>query len=107
MTSEELKSGLLETLFKIADRFGVPCVILGVLIWFGREAAITIHDSLVKPVVESHIEYLDATRETLTEIGRTQEKQAETLSELAHGQRQIKETLRTVRVVSPDEPPRN
>lgn len=107
MTSEELKAGLVETLFRIADRFGVPCVILAVLMWFGREAAITIHSSLVKPMVESHIEYLDATRETLTEIGRTQEKQADTLQEIAHGQRQIQETLRTVRVVNPDETPRN
>lgn len=107
MTSEELKAGMAETLFRVADRFGVPCVILAVLMWFGREAAISIHSSLVKPVVESHIEFLDATRETLSEIGATQEKQAETLSEIAHGQRQIQDTLRTVRVVSPDEAPRN
>jgi hypothetical protein len=107
VTADEMKQGFLDACLRIAERFGVPVVLLAVLIWLGREAAISIHSSLVKPVVESHIEFLDATRETLTEIGRTQEKQAETLSELAHGQRQITETLRTVRVVSPSEPPRN
>lgn len=107
MTAEELKAGLVDTLLKIADRFGVPCVILAVVIWFGREAAVTIHSTLVKPVVESHIEYLDATRETLTEIGRTQEKQAETLSEIAQGQRQIQDTLRTVKVITSGSEPQN
>ena len=107
MTAEELKAGLVDTLLKIADRFGVPCVILAVVIWFGREAAVTIHATLVKPVVESHIEYLDATRETLTEIGRTQEKQAETLSEIAQGQRQIQDTLRTVKVITSGSEPQN
>lgn len=107
MTADEMKQGFLDACLRIAERFGVPVVLLAVLIWLGREAAISLHSSLVKPVVESHIEFLDATRETLSEIGATQEKQAQTLSEIAHGQRQIQDTLRTVRVVSPDEPPRN
>ena len=107
MTAEELKAGLVDTMFRIADRFGVPCVILAVLIWFGREAAITLHSTLIKPVVESHIEFLDATRETLTEIGHTQEKQADTLEEIARGQRDIGERLRTVKVITPDSEPQN
>ena len=107
MTAEELKAGLVDTMFRIADRFGVPCVILAVLIWFGREAAITLHSTLIKPVVESHIEFLDATRETLTEIGHTQEKQAETLQEIAAGQRDIGERLRTVKVITSGSEPQN
>lgn len=107
MTAEELKAGLVDTLLKIADRFGVPCVILAVVIWFGREAAVTIHTTLVKPVVESHIEFLDATRETLAEIGATQEKQAQTLQEIAHGQRQVQEALRTVKVITSGSDPQN
>lgn len=103
MTTDELKSSLVDTGLKIADRFGVPCVILAVVIWFGREAAVALHSTLIKPVVESHIEFLDATRETLTEIGKVQEKQAETLGEIAAGQRQVQETLRTVRVMVPDQ----
>lgn len=107
MTSEELKAGLVDTLLKIADRFGVPCVILAIVLYFGREAAITLHTTLVEPVVESHIEFLDTTRETLTEIGKTQEKQADTLQEIAHGQRQIQETLRTVKVITSGSEPQN
>lgn len=107
MTAEELKAGLVDTLLKIADRFGVPCVILAVVIWFGREAAVTIHSTLVKPVVESHIEFLDATRETLSEIGATQERQAQTLQEIAQGQRQVQETLRTVKVITSGSDPQN
>jgi hypothetical protein len=107
MTSEELKQGVLDTLFKFADRFGIPVVMLAVLIWFAREAAIAMHETLVKPVVESHIEFLDVTRETLSEIGATQEKQNETLREIASGQREIKETLRTANVAQPNDEPTN
>lgn len=107
MTAEELKAGLVDTLLKIADRFGVPCVILAVVIWFGREAAVALHTTLIQPVVESHIEFLDATRTTLSEIGATQEKQAETLEEIARGQRDIGERLRTVKVITPDDEPKN
>lgn len=107
MTSEELKQGLVDTLLRVADRFGVPCVILAVIIWFGREASVALHQTLIKPVVESHIEFLDTTSKTLAEIGATQERQVETLEEIAHGQREIKEGLRTVRVVVPTEPAKN
>lgn len=107
MTTDELKAGLVDTLLRVADRFGVPCVILAVVIWFGREAAVALHATLIKPVVESHIEFLDATRETLSEIGATQERQAQTLQELAAGQRQVQEALRTVKVLTPDTQPKN
>jgi len=93
MTSEELKAGAVDTLLRVADRFGVPCVMLAVVIWFGREAAVALHQTLVKPVVESHIEFLDATRETLSEIGSAQERQVETLQEIAAGQQRLHETM--------------
>jgi hypothetical protein len=32
MTAEELKQGTIDTLLRIADRFGVPCVILAVVL---------------------------------------------------------------------------
>ena len=93
MTADELKQGILDSLLRVAERFGVPVVLLGVLIWLGREAAITLHGTLVKPVVESHVQFLETTSETLKEIGRTQEKQAETLEEIANGQREIQQVL--------------
>lgn len=107
MTADEFKAGFLDACLRIAERFGVPVVLLAVLIWLGREAAISLHGTLVRPVVESHVEFLEATRETLTEIGRTQEQQASTLQEIARGQREIGERLRTVKVVGPTEQPAN
>lgn len=96
MTADELKAGAVDTLLKIADRFGVPCVLLAVGIWFGREAAVALHATLIKPVVESHIEFLDATRTTLSEIGATQERQARTLQELAARQEEIRVTVKQI-----------
>jgi hypothetical protein len=93
MTADELKQGVLDSMLRIAERFGVPVVLLAVVIWLGREAAITLHGSFVEPVVKSHVEFLETTSETLKEIGRTQERQAETLEELAHGQREIQQVL--------------
>jgi hypothetical protein len=86
MTAEELKQGLLDTFLRIADRFGVPCVILAVVFYFGREAAIAIHSSIVEPVVQSHVEFLESTKETMA-------RQAEALQELATGQREIHQAL--------------
>jgi len=86
MTTEELKQGVLDTFLRIADRFGVPCVILAVVLYFGREAAIALHDSVVEPVVKSHVEFLESTKETMA-------KQAETLQELAKGQQEIQQVL--------------
>ena len=42
MTSQEIRAGLLDAFFKIADRFGVPCVILAFVLYFGREAMRTL-----------------------------------------------------------------
>jgi hypothetical protein len=86
MTGEELKQGVLDTFLRIADRFGVPCVILAVILYFGREAAIALHDSVVEPVVQSHVEFLESTKETMA-------KQADTLQELAKGQQEIQQVL--------------
>lgn len=86
MTTDELKQGTIDTLLRIADRFGVPCVVLAVVMYFGREAAIAIHSSVVEPVVKSHVEFLESTKETM-------HQQAETLQELATGQREIQQVL--------------
>ena len=107
MTADELKAGALDTLLRIAERFGVPVVLLGVVIWMGREAAITLHGTLVKPVVESHVQFLEQTSETLKEISSVQGQQAATLEELAHGQRELRERVKTVNVITPDDKPKN
>jgi len=96
MTAEELKQGIIDSLLRVAERFGVPVVLLGVLLYFGREAAIALHGTLVKPVVESHVQFLETTSETLKEISSVQTQQAATLQELAHGQRELSERVKTV-----------
>jgi len=94
MTTEELKQGTIDAALRIAERFGVPGVLLAVMIWLLREAAITLHGTLVKPVVESHVEFLETTRETLKEISSVQTQQAQTLDEIAHGQRELHSTVK-------------
>lgn len=96
MTSGEIRQGLLDTFLRIADRFGVPCVMLAVLIYFGREMAIAVHGTVVEPVVKSHVEFLDTTAETLKEIGQVQTQQALTLKELSHGQDELRTGIRAI-----------
>jgi hypothetical protein len=90
MTAEDIRAGLLDAFFRIADRFGVPCVILAFVLYFGREAMVALHTTVLEPVVKSHVEFLDTTSETLREIGQVQQQQAVTLKELSHGQSELK-----------------
>jgi hypothetical protein len=96
VTAEEIKQSVLDTFLRIADRFGVPCVILAVVMFFGREAAIALHGTVVEPMVKSHVEFLDATAETLKEIGQVQRQQAMTLQELSHSQRELHQFVKAV-----------
>ena len=91
MTHEEVKS----TLISVAEKFGVPCVILAAFMWMAREAAVSVHKTVVVPMVESHTEFLDSTRDTLDRMCTTQERQEETLEELAAGQSDIRSILTT------------
>lgn len=79
-----------ETALRIAERFGVPFVLLIALLWMLREAGVSLNGTVVVPIVKSHTEFLDTTRETLTEISHTQKQQAETMQEIADGQRELK-----------------
>lgn len=75
---------------RVAERFGVPVVILAVLLWMIREAATSLNGTVVVPIVRSHTEFLDTTRETLVEISRTQSTQAATMKEIADNQQELK-----------------
>jgi hypothetical protein len=75
---------------RIAERFGVPVFVLAVLLWMVREAASSLNGTVVVPIVKSHTEFLDTTRETLTEISRTQNQQAMTMKEIAENQKELK-----------------
>lgn len=83
----------IEAAFRVAERFGVPLVLLAVVLWFARDAAVTLHGTVLVPIVKSHTEFLDSTRETLDEIGKTQFKQAETLQAIAADQHEIKQAV--------------
>ena len=84
--TDETRQSMLEACIRVAERFGVPVVLLAVGIWMTREAAIAIHASVVQPVVQSHVEFLESTKETM-------HQQAQTLQELATGQREIQQVL--------------
>ena len=75
---------------RIAERFGVPVVILACLLWMIREAATSVNGTVLVPIVQSHTEFLETTRETLTEISRTQQQQAATMQDIAENQRELK-----------------
>ena len=82
-----------ETAMKFAERFGVPVVILGAILWMTREAATVLHDSVVVPVVKGHTEFLESTQKTLDEISHTQRSHAETLKELSAVQVEIRDAV--------------
>jgi hypothetical protein len=90
---EMSSESFVEAAFRVAERFGVPLVLLAVVIWFARDAAVTLHGTVLVPIVKSHTEFLDSTRETLDEIGKTQFKQAETLQAIAADQHEIKQAV--------------
>jgi hypothetical protein len=77
----------------LIERFGVPVAILAVLLFFVREAAISLHATVLVPVVSSHADFLDSTQETLREIGRAQEQQSEAMKELCIGQKQLQHAI--------------
>lgn len=92
---DELKpASVYEFLISIADRFGVPVLLLAAVLWMLRDAGLALHQTVLVPVVASHTKFLEATQEALTEIGRTQEVQARTMQELAIGQREIQAAIR-------------
>lgn len=93
MPDESKPASTYEFFLGIADRFGVPCLILAALLWMVRDAGMALHATLLQPVVKSHTQFLEATQETLKEIGKTQDKQADTLQELAAGQRDLQHAV--------------
>lgn len=90
-----------DTAMKFAERFGVPVVILGAILWMTREAATVLHDSVVVPVVKGHTQFLESTQQTLTEISHTQRSHADTLKELSAVQVEIRDAVKDKNFQSP------
>jgi hypothetical protein len=91
--STTASNSIFDSIVRVGERFGVPVMILAVFIWMARELATSLHGTVVMPLVKSHTEYLDSTRETLGEIANTQMSQAETLKELTIIQSEIKSAV--------------
>lgn len=83
----------IEIVVRSAREFGFPILVLAVLLWLLREAAHAMHRTVVIPVVDAHSAFLRQTTATLEGLGRTQEQQADTLRELAAGQREIQSAI--------------
>ncbi len=83
----------IEIFLRSAREFGFPILVLAVLLWLLREAAHAMHRTVVIPVVDAHSTFLKQTTATLEGLGRTQEQQADTLRELAAGQREIQSAI--------------
>ena len=84
---------MVDRVIKIGERFGVPVMLLIVGAFFLREACVSIHATLLVPIVKSHCEFLESTSETLHEIDQTQAQQALILGEISMGQRAIQQAL--------------
>lgn len=91
--TDQTKRTIVDTAIKVAGELGVPVLILAAFMWMIREAATSLHGTVVVPIVRSHTEFLDSTRDTLSEISRTQSQQAETLKELTISQLEIKHAV--------------
>jgi hypothetical protein len=94
MTRDEF--GKWDIAIKVAREFGFPTLVLCVVGWWVHLAAVSIHSTVMVPVIKSHTDFLEVTRETLKGVGATQERQAKTLSEINQNQREIVEAVRAI-----------
>ena len=84
---------MVDRMIKVGERFGVPVMLLIAVLFFAREACVSIHSTLLVPIVKSHVEFLESTSQTLHEIDQTQQQQATILGEISIGQRAIQQAL--------------
>jgi hypothetical protein len=84
---------MVDRIIKVGERFGVPVMLLIVGAFFLREACVSIHSTLLVPIVKSHCDFLESTSETLHEIDQTQQQATAILSEISMGQRAIQQAL--------------
>ena len=93
--TEESKAALIDSLIKAGAQLGVPVLILAAVLYMAREAGMAVYSTAVVPLVEAHAEFLSSTQATLQEIGTTQRQQAETMREIAAGQRGLASMIET------------
>lgn len=84
------RQSVIDLFLRVGERLGVPALVIGVLLWLARDFGAVVSRTVVEPVVKSHVEFLDATRETLSEIGKAQSAQSEAMKQIAENQRELK-----------------
>jgi len=82
-----------DSFVRIGERFGVPVLVLAVVLWLVRDAAISLNKTVVEPVVQGHVEFLQTTQKTLEGIEETQKASQQTLQEIAIGQRELRHVV--------------
>lgn len=90
------RSELVEALGPVGgflNMIGIPAGMLVFILFMGWQASCSIHSTIVVPIVESHTKFLQQTSETLRSLGEIQGRQAETLQEIAAGQRDIQDAI--------------
>jgi len=90
---QDQQTGYIDAAIKVMERAGVTVVILAVVLWMAREAGLAVHGSVMVPLVEAHKAFLESTQETFSRIGDTQDKQADTLKEIAAGQKELHDAI--------------
>ena len=86
----------IDVTFKADREFGFPTFIICAIGWWLHKAAGVLHSSVVMPVIRSHTDFMSVTQETLKGLGMTQERQAKTLQEISHSQREIVDAVKAI-----------
>ena len=71
---------------RVAERFGLPTLILAVVNFLAREVAVALHTDVIVPVVQSHTKFLERT-------GTAIERQTESIEAIGVTQSEIKQVL--------------
>lgn len=91
--TSDARHAVLDAGYRALKDFGVPVVLLAVLLWFLRDAAVAMHKTVVEPVVAAHLEFLRETQKTLGEIGEAQLQQVRTMQEISAAQRDLQRIM--------------
>lgn len=80
-----------DTAVRVAERFGVPVIILAALLYLAREVAIGLHSTVIQPVVASHQKFIDVICEQAERQSDAMAEQASAFDDLArtHGEQVI------------------
>lgn len=79
---------------KLLDRFGIPTVMLGVVLWFGYQGLVWLSQNVFVPVTNGHVELLKSVRESTAEMSTQAKLQTQTLKTIAESNNGILEVVK-------------